>query len=215
MTGPIEVSVRNGRDYMRPRQRALYCQFEAPEPLSTAVEQLVDETPAGPPSAKHLWQLSRFVKRQVTYDTTGRYPRGTDYLLKQTASGDSGGDCVDQSVLLASLLQSAGFTTRYCCFLEPDNPVGHCVVQVRTNDTEGLLSEVETVLRAKVRHGASAPIAWDVDEESDGRWLLIDPTSMRPTGFDRGTAFEVTTDGIRWKNDVNVVCFRRKQSDDE
>lgn len=202
MTDTIEFTVKQGHDYMSPRRRALYCQFQTGEILEALAQDLLSGTPPGPDRSRHAAILTKYVKDEIDYANSGLFPQGTDHML-----GDSGqGDCVDQSVLLMSLFEAADLPARYCCYKNSADEYGHCVVEFRVTDTELTISAVDDALRDPFDLDRSVPMAWDVDET--GRWILFDPTTPFPPGFDRGSNYEVTTQGIDWSNRTNVVCFR-------
>ncbi|WP_435064186.1 transglutaminase domain-containing protein [Halobaculum sp. EA56] len=205
MSDPIEITVRKGTDYMSPRRRSLYCQFQAPELLTSVAEELLSDIPSGPNGINHVVALGQYVKYSITYDRTGIFPQGTDNLLENTTAGD----CVDQSVLLASLLEAAGYETRYCCYHRHGRTVGHCVIETLPTDTERAREDITASLRSKSRVFDRTPISWDVDRET--AWLLIDPTSPLPVGVDRGELYRVTEAGVQWNENIDLVCFRPVQ----
>jgi transglutaminase-like putative cysteine protease len=206
MSDTIEVSIRQGRDYMSPRKRALYCQFQTPDVIRKVANDLVSGVEPGAAGIRHAAVIAQFIKSSIDYDRTGVFPRGTDYLLEQVSSGD----CVDQSVLLMSMLEALEFEARYCCYHIHGKSYGHCVVELEIPDNEASAVEVEETLRSPVHLDANldatVPVAWDTDDY--GRWLVIDPTSPLPTGFDRSSAYRVAENEIRWRPSVDIVCFR-------
>lgn len=198
---PIETTVRKGDDYMSPRQRVLYCQFQYPEFVDEFVSTLTSTVRPGPDSFRHVAIASAFVKDRIEYERTGPFPRGIDHMLKNEQCGD----CVDQSILLMSLLDALGVTSRYCCFRQSDRQVGHCVIEVRAPPTPGSTERISDLLCTMAGNSQTLPVSWDHTEEAS--WLLLDTTSPLPPGFDRGNAFDVNRDGIQWHDDIDLVCF--------
>lgn len=80
----------------------------APESVADTARDIIDPSDPGPAGCRDVARLFDFVRERIEYEQTGggfSYP--PDELL---AHGQ--GNCVDQSVLLCSLLESQGFTTR-------------------------------------------------------------------------------------------------------
>jgi transglutaminase-like putative cysteine protease len=80
----------------------------APDAVADTAQDLIDRSDPGPDDSRHVARIFDYVRDDIDYEHTGggfNYP--PDDLL------DHGqGNCVDQSVLLCSLLESIGFTTR-------------------------------------------------------------------------------------------------------
>lgn len=203
---PIEVNIRKGADYMSPRKRGLYCQFQYPEYVTELVTALTADVPSGPRAIDHIGVLSQYVKTNISYENTGPFPRGIDYMLSKGEAGD----CVDQSVLLVSLLEAAGHTARFCCVHRHGQSTGHCVVQTKGSEDPTVRSRMGEELRSRAGLTERFPVSWD--HADDGVWLLIDPTSQLPPGFDRGNEFEVERSGIHWDDDIDLICFRKHES---
>jgi transglutaminase-like putative cysteine protease len=197
-----ELRVRQGRDYMCPAQRTRYCQFQRPDYVADLATDLVAETPPGPGKSRHIAIVARFVKEAVDYDPTGVFPQPVDVLLERGGAGD----CVDQSILLVSLLEAVDCVARYCCYHVHGEQTGHCAVQVRLPPTRAARRAARRAFAAAADQPTPAHLAWERTET--GLWLHLDGTSPLPPGFDRASAFDVDADGITWHSDLDLVCFR-------
>jgi len=80
----------------------------APDAVADRARRLIDRSDPGPDGCRQVARIFDYVREEIDYEHTGggfNYP--PDELL------DHGqGNCVDQSALLISLLESLGFTTR-------------------------------------------------------------------------------------------------------
>ena len=96
------------------------------------VIETAQEITRGLPSKDYRGEVSmlhRFVRDRVRYV---RDPRGVEKVQspKRTLEMASG-DCDDKATLLAALLESIGFTTRYVALGFKDGPYSHVILEVR------------------------------------------------------------------------------------
>jgi len=195
----IDQTVRYGKNWVPTEQQRMYCRHQSGDSLKDTAESLVAGKRPRPDRLNYIRAVSMFVKDNISYEETGSFPQQADYTLEKAESGN----CVDQSVLLMSLLEALDIDARYCCYVRDGKEVGHCLIEVRVPNADRHPSRVERRLAQKA--GIRGRLAYDVDRRR--AWLLVDPTTPFPTGFERGPAYTVHEDGVRWNRDTNVVCF--------
>lgn len=195
----IEQTVRHGTNSISTEQQELYCRYQSGDSIKDAAESLVSGIQPGPGRLNYIYTVAAFVKNNITYEDTGSFPQQAAYTLETAQSGN----CVDQSVLVMSLFEALDIDARYCCYVWDTEEVGHCLIEVRVPTADSHPSRVERRLAQKA--DIRGRLAYDLDHGS--AWLLVDPTTSLAIGFERGPAYTVHENGIRWNQDTNVVCF--------
>lgn len=142
-----------------------------PETVADTARDLIDPSDHGPAGCRDVARIFDYVREDIEYEHTGggfSYP--PDELL---AHGQ--GNCVDQSVLLCSLLESQGFTTRlYSISREGE---GHMLAGVWV-DTSGPQSRIWDSLADYYTSGMGGfrfDFATQTPASENARYTIVDP----------------------------------------
>ncbi len=130
------------------------------------------------PGAYNIYQICSLfddTKNNIQYISD---PRGTDVWSPPCDTLEvEAGDCDDYAILLASLIESIGGTTRV--YLTDT----HAFAAVYIGDEEN----TDQIVEAIGNYYGSVPVYYTTDEY--GSWLMLDPTSnVYPGGLPGGTA---------------------------
>jgi transglutaminase-like putative cysteine protease len=140
-------------------------------------------------------RLTQFVYEEVeNVESSSRLLR-PDYLLEHVGEGD----CEDQTVLLASLLEARSFETRFVSVSR--NGVKHLMLQVRFpfDKVDNLTREAQKFYDVDVED-----LAYERDED-DGAWLLCDPVWTPVVGtVNDNFCTKTESGGLEWFADAEV-----------
>ncbi|MBN1134431.1 MAG: transglutaminase family protein [Methanosarcinaceae archaeon] len=137
--------------------------------------------------------LFDYTKENIQYISD---PRGTDYwALPNETLNIGAGDCDDYSILLSSLIEAIGGTTRI--YLTDT----HAFMAVYIgNDPD----HINKIVEAIGKYYGSVPVHYTTDKY--GSWLMLDPTSSLYAGdLPSGTA--PTTDGWTYIDTTTVTTI--------
>ena len=167
------------------------------EPFSDAVRALALRVDKG--GVKKCWlacEIQRLVLDNVEYD----FSLGPNFNRDPVETWNKGGKCVDQSVLLASMLKAAGFRCRLVTVHHGKE--GHMFVEVYLDaEIEPLKEsineyvdqlEIVTVLQ---QYGYT-------ESERSGYWLMTDPTCSLFVGDAAGLHQDGYTSGVFTSREV-------------
>lgn len=165
-----------------------------PDRVRDTRQEILADVDSGYKGYRHAAALTEFVHTTVDFQSNWGTWR-PDFLLEHDLSGN----CEDQSILLASLLTSAGFDARYVVMEHLDEEGGHMATQVRFKDCsrDRLLDEARAF--------------YDVDYDwlaresagNDGVWLHCEVTDAGIVGVGPTDYFDVRSDGqMQWHNGV-------------
>lgn len=147
------------------RTRAkLYKNGIYPEKVREHAREVLENVGPGTERYRLAARLTEFVYEVVeNVESSSRLLR-PDYLLEHVGEGD----CEDQAVLLASLLEARSFETRFVSVSR--NGVKHLMLQVRfpLEEVDALNREAQSVYNRELDELA-------YEEEDGNAWLLCDP----------------------------------------
>lgn len=140
-------------------------------------------------------RLTQFVYEEVgNVESSSRLLR-PDYLLEYVGEGD----CEDQTVLLASLLEARSFETRFVSVSRDD--VKHLMLQVRfpLDKVDALNREAQSLYDVDVED-----LAYEEDDDG-GAWLLCDPVWTPVVGaVNDNFCTRTESGGLEWFTDAEV-----------
>lgn len=178
-----------------------------PDSVAGKAERLVSGLKKG--RSKCIWaaEILDFVHNKISYDhsVSSGFNRPPEVVLEK------GGNCVDQSVLLSSLLESLDVVTRIVSADKMDGSgTGHDFVEVFLKDRsyKRICNQLDSFYRRdKNLHGFHHWF-W-VDEDRGGFWFFADPTRSDYLGdiqeLVEDEYVEETDDGIEL--DVNQRMY--------
>ena len=167
-----------------------------PEPFRNAVAALrrrIDQV-----GLKRCWwacEIMRVVHDNVSYD----HSIGANFNRGPVETWDQGGNCVDQSVLLASMLKAAGFRCRLTTVTHGQK--GHMYLEVFFDaGLEELKDSINDYLSAQDR--TLFQTVYGYTEVDNGVWMIADPTCSRFIGDAAGVYQEGYTAGFFDRQEV-------------
>jgi len=171
-------------------------EYVDPEPFRKVVATLrsrIDEM-----GLKRCWwacELLRLVHDNVSYDESV----GANFNRKPVETWDRGGNCVDQSVLLASMLKAADFRCRLTTVHHGQE--GHMYLEVFF---EAELEELKESISDYLSTQDKRPVLmqYGYTEDDNGLWLTTDPTCSRFVGDAAGVLQEGYTAGFFDRQEV-------------
>ena len=167
-----------------------------PEPFRKAVAAL--RSRINRLGVERCWwacEILRLVHDNVSYDETV----GANFNRGPVKTWNRGGNCVDQSVLLASMLKAAGFRCRLTTVHHGEE--GHMYLEVLF---EAELDELRDSIQNYLSTKDKSPLhrMFGHTEVDNGVWMIADPTCSRFIGDAAGVYQEGYTAGFFDRQEV-------------
>lgn len=172
-------------------------------PLVTGIRNRLPDDAGSPRLAV---ELHRIVATEVAYDSP---EPGFNRPIRET--WDRGGNCVDQSVLLLSMVVAAGLEGRLVAVSKSPS-TGHMLPEIRLAD-RAPSETIERLYRHTTPDGVAVTrqFAWETEADEPGPWFVADPVSgefvgdiaaLREDGY-----VEDTADGWTWTHTEEVTYY--------
>jgi transglutaminase-like putative cysteine protease len=154
-----------------------------PTAVRSTAEKIVDDQPSrenGNFSYREVAEIHRYVNENISY---GPDPDGDVYIAPPEETLEEGaGDCDCQAVLVASLLEAIGATTRIAVCVSTDGG-GHALSEVRLADSSGSETQkTEEALRSYYDSMGYTYNDFYFEADDDGIWYPADTASGRYVG---------------------------------